>query len=733
MVIFSFRQILEFMTPKLVIIVDNTYIDHVYEFDLTSYGAMVHWLQIKGACCTGKDNANLGDSILRLWSGRNHLLENHRSYYLGLFNLRIRGDLSVGSNQMFQLVMENVEFQPSEQSNELNLQSSANFHLYVRDSILNDAFLNVASKDSAELRLENVSMRQIRATEPLGFLAQFSGRDKGYYVGIKNSSFHNITSPCDRLSVFGALAIETSGGNSRLKLFIEHSTFNGNSRAVDLAISGETDLYVSGSMFTGNIAHGPGGAVRIASSAAPGIGGHLPDVDKLHVTLDRCQFDSNAARSSSLDGNVGTSPGDGGAVYVQVSPPSMHHPNNLVLIRQCSFRNNSATSHGGTLFLGSGVSCVAEGVDVSNPPLFVGGETTNVLRAAGAMRIDDMNVQVSPPSVTDGAVIAYKSTEIRRNSIRVNALSVLCPRGFTAAEDHANAASDEDQFDALQIYCRPCPFGRYVVRESRAEIRGALVRLEPAQSTCRGCPHGATCRRGIRNNQNFWGAADSSGLVHMYLCPDGYCAVDDSRPVAISTCAAARRGTLCGRCATGFSESLWGTGCIANSRCRSTGGWLLTLALVYGVIYLLFCGLHERWCSLLQQVASTLSCGKRPRRFAYHLPTVNTGYLQILLYFVQTASLLSVDVVLVNGVIHKQTVNPHDILHPFLVTGIQKVLPSGVRSMEMNSCLIPDLTPGGKITVKLTFFTSLYATLLLTLALGRLCSLNKGMRSFAIR
>ncbi|KAK2168009.1 hypothetical protein LSH36_21g02016 [Paralvinella palmiformis] len=722
------RQIFNLPSSSLIIIVDNSYLGHVYEVDMTLFGTRIQRLQIHGSCCTLRGNVDTGSSVIKLTSGHPLFLTvSEKSYYLRLFNLRIQGSLSIHSSRMFEMAMENVDFQPLKETNKLNVRSSSNFTLLVQNAKFSDVFLDLASKDSASIRLENVVMRPTGNSRKVGVLSHFSGNHKEYYVGIKNSSFENITHPLHN-NMSAALSIGISGTNSHLKFLIEHSKFINNARALDLRVGGETDLHVFGSTFIGNVARGPGGALRISSNTLPGMHAEIPNVDKFHVTLDRCNFDSNAARATVGD-NGGMSTGDGGAVYFQVSPPSMNHLQNLVLIRRCNFTNNSAASKGGSLFLGSDVNCLLDDVNVVNPLSFLGAKTDNVLRATGNLKINQMNIQASP-STSDKPVFYYQMGNVNSNGLYVNGFNLLCPKGFVVHTDLIRSGSDDSRFDLLEIFCRPCPSGRYITVGSRCEIdTAAAVAVIPINLTCHSCPYGAVCNRGIRSKLNFWGVERPNGMVYMYPCPDDYCDTDETHPVAMSSCAVNRRGTLCGGCDDGYSEALWGTRCIANTRCLSTYGWVATLIGVYGIIYLVFFMLLDYLSALLQYLASTLSCGRRPRHRA---ATWNMGYFQIFLYFIQTASLLTFDMFLVDGAINKLAVNPHDVLHPFLINGIQKLLRVRIQILEENSCLVPDLTPTGKMVIKLSFFACLYCILFIIFIIGWLCSLGKRMRHYGI-
>ncbi len=103
--------------------------------------------------------------------------------------------------------------------------------------------------------------------------------------------------------------------------------------------------------------------------------------------------------------------------------------------------------------------------------------------------------------------------------------------------------------------------------------------------TCIECPHGANCSAGVVSIPNYWGHMTTADRLEFHRCPVGYCC-NQTPCEGIDQCAAHREGTLCGRCAIGFTESLITPECIPDKTCRdwwifpSFCLWAFTLSLI---------------------------------------------------------------------------------------------------------------------------------------------------------
>ena len=105
------------------------------------------------------------------------------------------------------------------------------------------------------------------------------------------------------------------------------------------------------------------------------------------------------------------------------------------------------------------------------------------------------------------------------------------------------------------------------------------------EGKCKKCPQGANCSSGITALPNYWEYWEDN-QVKMTRCPPGYCCKKVPCP-AINDCSENRQGVLCGRCKSGFSEAFLSQKCVDNLVCNSTWflwiyvGWLLVVALIF--------------------------------------------------------------------------------------------------------------------------------------------------------
>ena len=111
---------------------------------------------------------------------------------------------------------------------------------------------------------------------------------------------------------------------------------------------------------------------------------------------------------------------------------------------------------------------------------------------------------------------------------------------------------------------------------------------------CNKCPQGANCTAGVLSLPNYWGHMTAADRLEFHRCPIGYCC-NQAPCQGIGQCAAHRGGTLCGRCMKGFSESLLSAECLPDENCKDI--WLLPLFILWGFFVtqvLIFMGKFEK-------------------------------------------------------------------------------------------------------------------------------------------
>jgi len=158
---------------------------------------------------------------------------------------------------------------------------------------------------------------------------------------------------------------------------------------------------------------------------------------------------------------------------------------------------------------------------------------------------------------------------------------------------------------SLLLGCFPCGGEEYTLKGGFSNGTAGAIENTP----CKPCPSGAVCSQGTpRPLDNFWGDQDGSGVVSMALCPSEYClgCTTESPGCNVSTCAAYRRGPLCGDCAPGYVQSVGAADCIPVSACDSDIPmlWPVVVAVVFGLSVLQLKVVSNVW-STTQRLPST--------------------------------------------------------------------------------------------------------------------------------
>ena len=195
--------------------------------------------------------------------------------------------------------------------------------------------------------------------------------------------------------------------------------------------------------------------------------------------------------------------------------------------------------------------------------------------------------------------------------------------------------------------CRMCPPRMYSLQSGFS--RGLVVRTNP--TGCLKCPFGAHCNgpNNILAKPDFWGykitnASNFSSLAFL-PCPAEYCRkpTNSSYHEVYNSCYGNRSGILCGRCAPGFSETLFSSECRKSEECRwNFLLWLFMALYTIGLtVYLL------KKPPLVRILKDQLLWFRRERHHNLHEGSGHgkedseNGYLKITFYFYQVVDLLS--------------------------------------------------------------------------------------------
>ena len=191
----------------------------------------------------------------------------------------------------------------------------------------------------------------------------------------------------------------------------------------------------------------------------------------------------------------------------------------------------------------------------------------------------------------------------------------------------------------LKYSCKPCNPGYYSLQKGVSQ--GLLV---ASSAECHPCPFGAICReRNIVAKPNFWGyvAPGNPSILKLIACPENYCPLTSS--IDYSSCQGNRNGTLCGRCADGFTETLLSTECRKSTKCNDYCVWVVTIFLTITLaIYLLtnppiLCTLGEQILWFKKSDEDQQGEGSDFNGGGEHS---ESGFLKITFYFYQAAETL---------------------------------------------------------------------------------------------
>ena len=190
----------------------------------------------------------------------------------------------------------------------------------------------------------------------------------------------------------------------------------------------------------------------------------------------------------------------------------------------------------------------------------------------------------------------------------------------------------------LKYSCSMCSPGFYSLQ------RGISRGLYPNETFhCLQCPFGATCvQSNIAAQPNFWGyhVSQHPPTLRFISCPENYCRSPTSDSL-YNGCHGNRSGTLCGACATGFTETLFSAECQKETECKNHWVWLLMILFTAGfALYML------KKPPLVSSLGKQLLWfkTKTDSRMTQHLGHSHSddGHLKIIFYFYQAAKLIMI-------------------------------------------------------------------------------------------
>ncbi len=364
-------------------------------------------------------------------------------------------------------------------------------------------------------------------------------------------------------------------------ILIQNCRFEQGSRAIHVAVKQLREITITKSYFINNTAHGVGGSVRIFfASSWGGV-----------VKFSNSVFRGNKAKIS----NTGdTSFSAGGAIFVNsdiAKCGDVTQPN--VEIKNSTFQDNFAQAFGGSLYVGNGIFLKISDTEMQynySEHSWNGDLITAICRVAfwGVhMNVWSTNGETSIVEF----VPIFETAFIQPKSLYIN-----CPTGHYLDLRYLLLADVTlgGAFATFQSYCKSCSEKEYTPEFGKAHIAHDInspfqagKHLQANNVSCLPCPYGADCNVGLlRSRPQFWGY-EYKGEYYFQRCPDGYCCNGgDIACKTFATCAEHRVGKLCGKCQSGYSESVLSTDCVEDRVCDDH--WVWPVAIVGALFYIIY-------------------------------------------------------------------------------------------------------------------------------------------------
>ena len=326
----------------------------------------------------------------------------------------------------------------------------------------------------------------------------------------------------------------------------------------------------------------------------------------------------------------------------------VHISNGLTTFKRCVFKDNFGVQQSGHIYSSSGTGRL----DIEDC-LFL--RTKTMFDGINGSRYQKATFLYSE----SGGPINLKNTSLisvfsARNDFRIFDISsggyvhmddkstMQCNEGSKLVLEDAthleftqeNGTSCTKNVTVVKYSCLSCPVSYYSLQKGTS--RGLYVNNTVP---CLQCPFGARCiERNIAAKPNFWGYQTTNGhqqFLSFSSCPEHYCQSPTNDSKDFNNCRGNRNGTLCGKCAEGFTESLFSTECYKAAKCGKSWIWVVTILLTLGlVLYLL----------VKPPILGFLCCQilwfRRDRHQISQNEASGSGFMKITFYFYQVAEIL---------------------------------------------------------------------------------------------
>ena len=509
----------------------------------------------------------------------------------------------------------------------------------------------------------------------------------------------------------------------KVRLLIGNSTFVNNTGIIGGAIYiGSADkayLTINTSIFLSNKALDSGGAVFSTGN--------------VDISITRSTFKGNICKPPKEilpPKTRGFSPrGIGGALHFE----SFHTLAEAVIVNSI-FKNNSADFMGGSIYANQKIAMSHVTLKTSRQQK----DTSYVATLVSSIKSCALeNVTFGVRNAIDSRVIAFFSGG--RHALRLDRQSTfICQKGSLMKEK--SFSTDKHWFRLFTFHCGLCPPDFYSLRYS-ISTNGTKNNAK-----CLRCPSGGMCRSGLlKAKDNFWGYEDDKwGIVKFIALPRGY-GCSGSQCVTHDVCAPNRQGTLCGTCKNGYSESVLSAKCISNEQCKQSKFWLIAS---FSLLLFLTCFFYKqviinfvksefkvkRKKNLQRDVEEDAQVGlitddgymtsnaylqsnaqiegrdntaDNRSRHETHDSDIVTGLIKVMFYFYQIEYILRS---------YSSDVGSHIFLRLRQVVGSLFNFEFSSGHDGSFSCALIDMTPIGKIALRISFVAMVFVILISLLA-----------------
>ena len=398
-----------------------------------------------------------------------------------------------------------------------------------------------------------------------------------YFSGKRMLTTASIFNENSAFFAGGAIRAE----DSSIKSNISNCTFKQNNVKKALGNGGAISfsgkkLFIERSTFNGNTAVLSGGAISIQHSTLSVMRQYEEDAISYsgkELLIKFSLFERNIASGKS---------GEGGALYMEGSESNRNF-NLTNIVMNTYFEKNKAHFRGGAIMSKSFTLLIDKSKFFSSS--YAHGETY-----AGGEFLYSMSsfVVLINVSFKDEDNFNARSELILHlgrnlNSLIADGLSVDClPGKNLKVSDKSIHNLRYSEFDYLAVSSSFCFGNSYSLYSGHLYMGNKSV--EKTSKRCINCPLGGVCEKGvIRAVDNSWGYIFKR-QVYFIPCPFGYCCVGQECR-RYNSCHKRRRGTLCSQCKEGLTENLITTDCLPHADCKHN--WLSLLVIIVAIIYML--------------------------------------------------------------------------------------------------------------------------------------------------